>query len=336
MYTYEQELMTDKNTILKLIVDRQQESDSVKICFVVIDNVLFHIMTLKHYYDSISIPEGIKEIKSDAIIRFTGEYSWGGKGLECGELIIPSSVESIGERAFAGMKIDTITIDPANQHFVLKDESLYSMGNEDLVIQAQEANVPVSFEKANKGSIVIFGNYPQEKNGDRRPIEWIVLEKESDRLLLLSKYALDCQPYNEQRQKVSWEESSLREWLNSTFIDTAFNEREQKDIAETIVKTEKSQDCYDHIFLLDLYEVENYITKRTGRCRPTAYMKANGFPEDEKYCLWWLRSPGGLEEDDDEEGLAMFVERDGSVNDMGSGISLKGYGAIRPAMWVKI
>ncbi len=49
------------------------------------------------------------------------------------------------------------------------------------------------------GDIVNFGHYEQDGNtaNGKEEIEWEVLKVESDRMLVISKYALDCKKYNE-------------------------------------------------------------------------------------------------------------------------------------------
>lgn len=43
---------------------------------------------------------------------------------------------------------------------------------------------------------VYFGHYPQTEKGlDRTPIEWLVLDVKDNKLLLISRYILDCMPY---------------------------------------------------------------------------------------------------------------------------------------------
>ena len=68
------------------------------------------------------------------------------------------------------------------------------------------------------GEYISFGHYPQTASGtDDMPIEWIVLEADGDSALLLSRYALDCQPFNTKQDFVTWETCTLRKWLNSDF-----------------------------------------------------------------------------------------------------------------------
>ena len=78
------------------------------------------------------------------------------------------------------------------------------------------------------GDIFEFGYYGNE------PIRWKVLEKQADKLLVISQYGLDCVPYDDQDKNdyspdpVTWEESYIRNWLNGHFYDNAFT-REEKD-----------------------------------------------------------------------------------------------------------
>ncbi|MBR2038590.1 MAG: hypothetical protein IKA09_12835 [Lachnospiraceae bacterium] len=91
--------------------------------------------------------------------------------------------------------------------------------------------------------IITFGNYEQDgfrKNG-AEPIEWIVLDVQEDKALLLSCYALDSQPYNKAYTPVTWEECTLRNWLNSTFLNAAFTEDEKKKIEITEIDNSRAQ-----------------------------------------------------------------------------------------------
>src|SRR5574344_1982782 len=82
------------------------------------------------------------------------------------------------------------------------------------------------------GKYVSFGNYYQENENSKDPIEWLVLDvdTENKKALLISRYALDSKPYHETLTSITWEECSLRKWLNSEFLKQAFSEVEQKYI----------------------------------------------------------------------------------------------------------
>ena len=55
---------------------------------------------------------------------------------------------------------------------------------------------------------VLFGSY--EQGNGKTPIEWFVLEEQDDRVLLISRYALDTQQYHGAAGSVTWETCDLR------------------------------------------------------------------------------------------------------------------------------
>lgn len=120
------------------------------------------------------------------------------------------------------------------------------------------------------GDRLYLGSYEQDNNGENgtEPILWRVLSIDGDRVLLLSEYALDCVPYNDTFEEVTWETCTVRKWLNGEFYEKAFENRGTffKDrILDTECVTQKNQiygtDCgnctTDKVFLLaweDTYE----------------------------------------------------------------------------------
>ncbi len=58
--------------------------------------------------------------------------------------------------------------------------------------------------------------------------------KADDKMLLLTKYAVDCQMYNPELTDVTWETCSLRRWLNEEFFGRAFDTNEQSMILNTV------------------------------------------------------------------------------------------------------
>ena len=210
------------------------------------------------------------------------------------------------------------------------------------------------------GGTYTFGSYEQDNNtsNGNEDVEWLVLAKEGDRILIISKYALDCQQYNTSYTGVTWETCSLRKWLNSTFLNVAFSEDEKAMIPSVTVSADKKpsyrtnpdndttnpgyrtssgNDMTDQVFLLSIQEVNKYFSSSEARkCAPTAYATAQGAQaynsnkvDDIATCWWWLRSPG------DESLLAAYVDCDGRVNVNGRAIS-HANDAVRPALWVKL
>ncbi len=192
---------------------------------------------------------------------------------------------------------------------------------------------------ADIGDAICFGSYEQDNNtaNGKEEIEWIVLAKEGDRILVISRYALDCQNYNSSIDDVTWENCSLRKWLNGSFLNTAFTENEQVMIPSVTVSagnnpsysTGLGNSTTDQVFLLDITEVNKYFSSSIARqCQGTAYCHSQGaykFSNDN--CKWWLRSPGI------NYRVAAYVNDEGSVNDVGQG-AISTNCAVRPAMWI--
>ena len=64
------------------------------------------------------------------------------------------------------------------------------------------------------------------------PIAWRVLNDAEGKVLLMTEKAIDSQPYNTDCEAVTWETSSVREWLNGDFFDIAFTADQQEDICD--------------------------------------------------------------------------------------------------------
>ncbi len=92
-------------------------------------------------------------------------------------------------------------------------------------------------KNAKVGDIVTFGRYEQDNNtsNGKEPIEWQVLAKEDNKILVISKYALDGKRYNETDTSVTWETCTLRKWLDSDFKNAAFNATEKSQIPRVTV-----------------------------------------------------------------------------------------------------
>lgn len=130
-----------------------------------------------------------------------------------------------------------------------------------------------------------FGSYPQGPNGEVEAIEWLVLENSEDKKLILSKYALDCMPYNTNFEETCWEKCSLRLWLNNEFFNKAFSEDEKSRIVFSEISADKNpdfdtnqgSDTQDKIFLLSVLESQKYFENDEDRiCWPTPYANKIG------------------------------------------------------------
>ena len=197
-------------------------------------------------------------------------------------------------------------------------------------------------QEADVEKMVFFGKYEQDNDAadGKEPIEWIAIARDGEKLLLVSRYAIDCKRYNDTYEKTTWETCSLRKWLNGEFLNEAFTAEEAAKIVETKVTadenteydTDPGNDTEDKIFLLSVTETGEYFNMLGDfflylKCTPTEYAKANGEASTNEFCCWWLRTPGSNEE------CAAFVGSSGAVRTAGYGINLNYY-CVRPAMWI--
>ena len=185
--------------------------------------------------------------------------------------------------------------------------------------------------------IVTFGMYWQDFDY-KTPIEWIVLEKSEKEMLLLSRYALDAQPYNKILEKTTWAECSLRKWLNEDLYNEAFDAEDRRRIPKKPVvahknpkwETDPGSRTIDRLFLLSIPEVTEYFHEDVERmCQPTTYALERGawLDEDRGTTVWWLRSPGHDCYD------AAYVLNVGSVRGLGDFVDDDLVG-VRPALWL--
>lgn len=186
--------------------------------------------------------------------------------------------------------------------------------------------------KAKVGDTVTFGTYEKEE------VEWQVLAKEDNRVLVITKNIIECKQYNTEYTDVTWESCTLRKWLNNDFYNKAFSDEEKASIQTTNVVnknnakygTKGGNDTQDKVFLLSIDEANQYFTSDSERqCQGTNNAKSNElYVADYGNSRWWLRSPG-LDQD-----YAACIYSDGDVLERGNRV---GYGdGVRPAMWISV
>ena len=187
-----------------------------------------------------------------------------------------------------------------------------------------------------------FGSYEQDNDdaNGKEPIEWIVLDEDDEKMLLISDKAIEYQRYNDEKTEITWENCSLRKWLNEDFITEAFDSEEQKRIVETTLeadnnpqyKTDGGNDTTDKVFILNFTELEKYLPhEEMCQCKPTQYVIKKGCyvnknGEDKGYTTWFLRTPA------DSQKNIMQVKTNGGLS---IALGVDHEGPIRPAIWVK-
>lgn len=205
-------------------------------------------------------------------------------------------------------------------------------------------------KKLSVGDSLQMGNYGENS------IWWEVIAVDGDRALVISRDSVDWKLFNEQYENVTWETSTLRNWLNDTFYNSAFNSDERSKILTTTIENpdnpdsgvDGGNDTEDRLFLLSVYEVEEYYEREAFREAGLSIKAHNSAKEynPDGYIgglssSWWTRTPG-----EDEFGFICvngggeFETRPtGLASDLfTSGIVVaddKNGAGVRPAMWIE-
>lgn len=172
------------------------------------------------------------------------------------------------------------------------------------------------------------------------PIKWRVLSVEASKAILLSDQVLDTQKYNQKANRVNWQESSIRSWLNgydatknsvqesyenNGFAAMAFTTEEKSQI-ETVSR----QSAQDKIYLLDATEAAKAsygLGMEAARVAGSSqYAQAMGAADK---VSWWTSSSGNTELSE------VFVKEDGSLHTKGYSVAYAGIG-VRVAMTLDI
>ena len=199
--------------------------------------------------------------------------------------------------------------------------------------------------------IVVFGNY--EQDGDTtngmESIEWIVLAVKNNTALMISKYALDSIQYDQTAESQTWENCSLRKWLNNDFLNVAFSQSERKTIIQTLVDNKKmtakdphigtqwipsdangGNNTKDYVYILSGDELETYLdSEKSRQCKATKHAENQGalLSVVNNNVWWWIRSPKTV-------FGAHLVNSMGTYDLYKQNMTL-GF-TVRPALWVKL
>lgn len=196
------------------------------------------------------------------------------------------------------------------------------------------------------GDTLLFGHYDQDNNpgNGAEAIEWIVLDVENGTATLMSRYVLDARAFNGIGMSITWDNSSIRKWLNGDFLKAAFSEDEQVALQATSVTADinpeypdsnPGSDTEDRVYLLSIQEVIQYFGSLNIKpATPTETAIANGIyvsnvSGDEGETAWWLRSPGGYSD------RAAYIVSGNKLIGNGSEVGETDYG-VRPVVKVKL
>ena len=200
---------------------------------------------------------------------------------------------------------------------------------------------PIAYENistAQVGDKVTMGKYDNDANNENgaEAIVWTVAAIENGKYLLVSDYALDAFTYHaEINNEANWSNATLKIWLNSAFMNKAFDDAEKAKIATSTLATKNTNGgadilTYNQMFVLSAEELVKYFPEREDRMiKPTETALENGVYADPIYgtCDYWVREAGTT------AGNGAYTYYYGDVNEAGA-LARSTFIGVRPAMWV--
>lgn len=163
-------------------------------------------------------------------------------------------------------------------------------------------------KKTKTGGNILFGGY-----------HWLIADKKEDKVLLVKSQPINGFAYDEKGGDVTWQNSSLRAFLNNEFLHEIFTDSMIQSILDTEVTVPDSKkygtvggnSTIDKIFLLNAKQFNQYSDILSNYLRTC-----------------WLINPGN------SQSTAQFVSY-GTVMDYGYDVTDTNI-HIRPALWVSV
>lgn len=182
-------------------------------------------------------------------------------------IVVVMGDNKTGERYYEGTaQWNVFEVIPDEVMTNIEDDTITtrSEDNDNLTRSILENRIKESL-RISRGHVVEFGRYPQTGNGKVLPIKWSVLDEKDNDVLLLSVDILDCHRYDNGNNegKTTWENSELRDWLNTHFFDSAFSDAEKNHIIDNPIRGTKTA---DKVFILNRHQSEILFRKNTFEC----------------------------------------------------------------------
>ena len=228
---------------------------------------------------------------------------------------------------------EVLPSDPGNESAeVSKGENYVDLKSRTTALSASE-----DYSNYSIGDTFFFGLYEQDSNKENggEPIEWIVIDKTEDKLLVLSKYCLYPSSYCAASDELSWAGSLLRRQLNTIFLNEAFSLEQQSRIQMTDNTAEGTQ---EKLFCLSLEQFINLcgvFAQEDLLGTPTARDSFLGAQVFSGRTPWWLSS-ASIEGDGSFRGLIVWIDKEQENEMTVSDISTTSFVSVRPAMWISV
>ena len=184
------------------------------------------------------------------------------------------------------------------------------------------------------------------------PLTWTIIDAE--KRIVVCNSVIDSQPYNNCLYNINgnfyndngtnyannWEHSSIREWLNADFYNTAFSNYEKSKISPM----QNSNLCYqtiigeigyeyldsdattDSVFLLSYDELVYSSIDNLNTVQATDYAKCQGVEVESNSATWLLRTPAG------EASYNVNAVRSDKDSSIGQWYSICTFTGTRPAL----
>lgn len=178
------------------------------------------------------------------------------------------------------------------------------------------------------------------------PIQWIVLFQSETSKLLLSKYAIGGNKFNENDENVTWETCTLRKFLNQIFFEQAFNEYEKNLIvtsdvgptANPMFDTPQGSSTRDKVMIPSLKEMKQFennleiivckTTPFSDACNVLVNTTDKGTPYYDG-CVWWLRTSG----EDNRRATVVYPDKGNEIYEVGDPVYSSSHG-VRPLICI--
>ena len=159
-----------------------------------------------------------------------------------------------GTVEYNGITYDDFKYDPGNDVFWFGNKGddffyhLRSCTQEEIDDVFAGRGGSVAMDKAEVGDLVCIGSYDTfPYNEETEPLFWRVLDKQDGKLLILcdkliDSYAFNTDPTQQIDDSVTWENSSVREFLNNDFLDKMFTDEEKALIQTAHVENKQAND----------------------------------------------------------------------------------------------
>lgn len=195
------------------------------------------------------------------------------------------------------------------------------------------------WSKFKPGTTYFIGEYEQipiyEKGEligwEKKPIEWIPIDKKDGKYLLVSKYTLDVGSLGRADGKagyVHWADCELRKWLNGDFYNQAFSEAEKNMICDF---TDDSLGTTDRVSLLSIEEAKLLVGLDTFGIG-TVYANEKGLDDGKSYAE--MKIDGVVTRYYPYLSRSFNNYKNWDLSDALSSTSARTLSGIRPAIWV--